>query len=483
MIQSNIKELDSVVANAVDGYKYLQQLSRKDRASLMYAIASSIESLGDELIQAAHEETNLPLARLNGEKGRTIHQWRLYADVSASGVLLDARIDNGEGKNDIRKYNVGIGPVVVFGASNFPFAFSTAGGDTASAIGAGCSVIYKEHPGHPRTSQIMAKAIYAGLEAFGAPKSVFGYISDASHEVGQTLVAHPKVKAVAFTGSFKGGMALYKIGANRPDPIPVFAEMGSLNPVIALPKFLQANATSFAKEYIASLTLGCGQFCTNPGLLFLVKNEDSEQLKQSIREELAGVTVIPMLHEGIRKSYDAGLQLLNSIEVAQLVAQTESTVQLPSSIVYTVSATDFLANKHLQEEVFGPCGIIVECESIAQLEETIAELGGQLTSTFAATQKDVQENPALVALVQEKCGRLLFNGMPTGVDVVYAMQHGGVFPSSTDSRFTSVGPDAMKRFLRPISFQNWPDELLPAELQNANPTQIERIENNKRILP
>lgn len=483
MQQPNIKELDVIVANAVDGYNYLQQLSRKDKAGLMYAIASKIESVGEELIQVAHEETNLPFARLNGEKGRTIHQWRLYADVTASGVLLDARIDNGYGKNDIRKYNVGIGPVVVFGASNFPFAFSTAGGDTASAIASGCSVIYKEHPGHPRTSQIMAQAIYAGLEDFGAPRSVFGYVSDASHEAGQTLVAHPKIKAVAFTGSFKGGMALYKIGVNRPDPIPVFAEMGSLNPVIALPNYLDANTDRFAKEYIASLTLGCGQFCTNPGILFILKNENSELLKQAIKDELASVSVIPMLNTGIRQSYDAGLRLLNSIESAHLIAQTESTEIIPSAIVFTISASSFLTNKHLQEEVFGPGGIIVECESTGQLEETVEELGGQLTITFAATHKDVQDNPSLITRVQHKCGRLLFNGMPTGVDVVYAMQHGGVFPSTTDSRFTSVGPDAMKRFLRPVSFQNWPDDLLPAELQNANPTNIERIENNKRILP
>lgn len=483
MLQPNINELEMVVAEAVDGYKYLQQLSRKDRASLMGAIASKIESLGEELIQVAHQETNLPFARLNGEKARTIHQWRLYSDVTAAGVLLDARIDNGEGKNDIRKYNVGLGPVVVFGASNFPFAFSTAGGDTASAIGAGCSVIYKEHPGHPRTSQIMAQAIYAGLEAFGAPKSVFGYVADASHETGQNLVRHPKVKAVAFTGSFKGGMALYKIGANRPDPIPVFAEMGSLNPVIALPKYLQSNADPFAKDYIASLTLGCGQFCTNPGLLFIIKNENSEQLKNAIKAELASVSVIPMLNTGIRQSYDAGLRLLHSIEAAHSVAQTESTERIPSATVFTISASNFITNKHLHEEVFGPCGIIVECDSIAQLEESIEVLGGQLTITFAASPEDFKENPSLIARVQEKCGRLLFNGMPTGVDVVYAMQHGGVFPSTTDSRFTSVGPDAMKRFLRPVSFQNWPDDLLPAELQNANPTKIERIENNKRISP
>ncbi len=483
MLQSNITELDTLVANAVDGHKYLQKLSRHDRAELMYTIASHIEALGEELILTAQEETNLPQARLNGEKARTIHQWRLYADVTASGVLLDARIDNGEGKNDIRKYNVGLGPVVVFGASNFPFAFSTAGGDTASAIGAGCSVIYKEHSAHPRTSRIMAKAIYDALQAFGAPNSVFGYISGSSHEVGQTLVAHPNVKAVAFTGSYQGGMALFKIGANRPEPIPVFAEMGSLNPVIALPAYVIANKENFAKEYIASLTLGCGQFCTNPGLLFLVKNEDSEHLKQFLIEELAAVSVNHMLHAGIRKSYDAAIQLLNATKEATVVGQSSADSEFPSAIVYTVSAEDFVANKQLQEEVFGPCGIIVECDSINQMEETIATLGGQLTITFAATKDDVQANSSLIEVVKDKCGRLLFNGMPTGVEVVYAMQHGGIFPSSTDSRFTSVGPDAMKRFLRPISFQNWPDDLLPVELQNANSTQIERIENNKRILP
>ncbi|WP_225551155.1 aldehyde dehydrogenase (NADP(+)) [Sphingobacterium bovistauri] len=483
MLQTNKMELDILIANAEDGYKHLQQMSRKDRAELMYSIASSIEALGDELIQTAHEETNLPLARLNGEKARTIHQWRLYADVTASGVLLDARIDYGEGKNDIRKYNVGLGPVVVFGASNFPFAFSTAGGDTASAIGAGCSVIYKEHSAHPRTSRIMAKAIYDGLKAFGAPNEIFGYASGNSHDVGQSLVANPKIKAVAFTGSFQGGMALFKIGANRPEPIPVFAEMGSLNPVIAMPEFLQSNTTNFAKEYIASLTMGCGQFCTNPGILFLLKNEVSENLKQLIKQEFGSVEVGHMLHEGIRKSYDKSLDLLNSTVVANVVGSTAESRDLPIAVVYSVNATDFLKFKHLQEEVFGPCGVIVECDSISQMEDIISNLAGQLTITFAATKQDIQQNLTLVDLVKNKCGRLLFNGMPTGVEVVYAMQHGGVFPSSTDSRFTSVGPDAMKRFLRPISFQNWPDTLLPLELQNSNPSRIERIENNKRILP
>lgn len=483
MLQSNLTELDALVANAVDGYKYLQHLSRKDRAELMYSIAAAIEALGDELIQTAHEETNLPLARLNGEKSRTILQWRLYADVTASGTLLDVRIDNGEGKNDIRKYNVGLGPVVVFGASNFPFAFSTAGGDTASAIGAGCSVIYKEHSAHPRTSHIMAKAIYDGLKEFGAPNTVFGYTSGGSHEVGQGLVAHPTVKAVAFTGSFQGGMALFKIGANRPEPIPVFAEMGSLNPVIALPQYLQSNTATFAREYIASLTMGCGQFCTNPGLLFVLKNEDSENLKLALKEELASATLSHMLNAGIRKSYDAAITLLNATHEADIVGQSNLDAELPLAVVYAVSATDFVKHSHLQEEVFGPCGILVECDSIQEMEETIFALGGQLTITFAATKEDVLAYSTLVDLVKDKCGRLLFNGMPTGVEVVYGMQHGGVFPSSTDSRFTSVGPDAMKRFLRPLSFQNWPDELLPAELQNANPTNIERIVNNKCILP
>ena len=483
MSEINAKEIDVIVNNATSGFQYLQQLSLLDRSKLMYTIAAKIESLGDILVETAHQETNLPLARLNGEKGRTIHQWRSYADVVASGVLLEARIDNGEGKNDIRKYHVGLGPVVVFGASNFPFAFSTAGGDTASAIGAGCSVIYKEHSAHPRTSRIMAEAIYEGLKEFGAPNTVFGYLSTNSHAESQYLVSHASVKAVAFTGSFSGGMALHKIGANRKDPIPVFAEMGSLNPVIALPEYIELNKQSFAKEYVGSLTLGCGQFCTNPGLLCVLKNQDTEDLKELIKAELAAVQVGHMLHAGIRKSYDHAIKLLNTIEDVNSVGNSNGESDLPTAIVYRVSAVNFMQNSHLQEEVFGPCGMVIECDSMDQMEEVIDTLGGQLTITFAATKKDVRHNLALMGKAKDKCGRLLFNGMPTGVDVVYAMQHGGVFPSTTDSRFTSVGPDAMKRFLRPLSFQNWPDELLPPELQDANPYKIERIENNKRILP
>lgn len=483
MSENTITSLDKVAAKAVEGFEYLQKLTRADRVKLMYTIAAHIEALGDQLVQTANEETNLPLARLNGEKARTIHQWRLYADVTASGALLDARIDNGEGKNDIRKYNVGLGPVVVFGASNFPFAFSTAGGDTASAIGAGCSVIYKEHSAHQRTSQIMAKAIYTALAEFGAPESIFSYVESSSREVNQALVLHNSVKAVAFTGSFQGGMALFKLGANRPEPIPVFAEMGSVNPVVVLPEYLKNNVQQFAKEYIGSLTLGCGQFCTNPGLVLTLKNQDSIDLKNYLKSELETSSVGHMLHPGIRKSYDDSLQLLNSTSEANIVGTSSLAAEFPKAIVYSVEASDFLKNKHFQEEVFGPCGIIVECEDSNQMAEILATLGGQLTITFAATAADAKEHESLLAVAKDKCGRLLFGGMPTGVEVVYAMQHGGVFPSSTDSRFTSVGPDAMKRFLRPLSFQNWPDELLPVELQNSNPTQIERIENNKRILP
>jgi 2,5-dioxopentanoate dehydrogenase len=474
--------VDTIIANSLEGFAYLQQLSRQERAKLMYTIASEIEALGEELIQTAHQETNLPIPRLNGEKLRTINQWKLYADVVDSGVLVDARIDNGEGRSDIRKCNVGIGTVVVFGASNFPFAFSTAGGDTASAIGAGCPVVYKEHSAHPQTSRIMAQAIQAGLKKFGAPASVFGYVSGRAHEVGEALATNPIVKALAFTGSLQGGMALHRLGSTRKEPIPVFAEMGSLNPVIALEEYIRTNKEAFAKEYVGSLTLGTGQFCTNPGLLILIKGEESTALQTLLHTEIQQAKVGHMLHPGIRASYDKSLTTLDAEADVSCVGSSIAEDGTPVAAIYKATGQQFLANEILGEEVFGPCGLVIECADAEEVAQVLTHLGGQLTITFAATKSDVQAHLPLFDIAKEKCGRLLFNGMPTGVEVVYAMQHGGAYPASTDSRFTSVGPDSMKRFLRPLAFQNWPDELLPVELQDANPTKIERIVNNQRVL-
>ncbi|WPL47593.1 aldehyde dehydrogenase (NADP(+)) [Sphingobacterium bambusae] len=484
-IDMSNEQIHAIVQDSLIGYQYLQKISLAERASLMHAIADEIEALGDELIQAAHAESALPLPRLQGEKGRTVNQWRSYANAVKTGIYAEARIDKGDGaaKADIRKYNKGIGPVAVFGASNFPFAFSTAGGDTASAVGAGCSVIFKEHPGHPNTSKIMAGAIAQGIAKFGAPAAVFGYVEGAAHAVGEALVLHPAVKAVAFTGSFRGGKALFDLGAQRQEPIPVFAEMGSVNPVFALPNYLAENLEAFATQYVGSLTLGVGQFCTNPGLLIAVKSEALDAFKERLETEVKKVAEATMLHEGIAQAYaQAKGKLSSQPDVALIAEGLSSDSSQAVAALYSTSATTFLANAVLGEEVFGPTGLLIECDDEAQLIAVLQALGGQLTITFAATVADIQQQADLFALAQEKCGRLLFNGMPTGVEVVYAMQHGGPFPSTTDSRFTSVGPDAVKRFLRPLSFQNWPNEFLPLELQDENPLAIERVVDNNRTV-
>ncbi|WDF69682.1 aldehyde dehydrogenase (NADP(+)) [Sphingobacterium oryzagri] len=479
------EQIQATIQDSLIGYQYLQRISLAERAALMHAIADEIEALDEELIQTAHAESALPLPRLTGEKGRTVNQWRAYANAVRTGIYAEARIDKADGaaKADIRKYNKGIGPVAVFGASNFPFAFSTAGGDTASAIGAGCSVVVKEHPGHPKTSKIMAEAIWRGLAKFGAPSSVFGYVHGEGNTIGETLVLHPAIKAVAFTGSFRGGKALFDLGAKREEPIPVFSEMGSVNPVFVLPEYLENNLASFAAQYIGSLTLGVGQFCTNPGLLVAVKSSLLDQFKSLLQEEVQKVAEASMLHSGIAKAYHAGKEKLAQQSAVTLLGEgTGSGQESAVAALYSTEGASFLKNHELAEEVFGPAGLLIECADVAEMKQVMEGLAGQLTITFAATATDVQANLPLLEIAQEKCGRLLFNGMPTGVEVVYAMQHGGPYPSTTDSRFTSVGPDAVKRFLRPLSFQNWPNEFLPAELQDENPLQIERVVDNKRIV-
>lgn len=478
--ETSTQNIDRRIQLAAEAFQFLKNTTINERAEFMNAVADQIEALGEELLTVAHSETSLPLARLTGEKARTAGQWRSYAKAVAAGIYTEARIDLPQPekqKGDLRKYNAGIGPVVIFGASNFPFAFSTAGGDTASAIGAGCPVIIKAHPAHPKTSQIMADAISAVVKAFGWPEGMFSHIAGTSNEIGVYLTQHPDIQAVAFTGSFNGGKALFDIASRRENPIPVFAEMGSINPVFAFQQLLENKAETLAKEYIASLTLGVGQFCTNPGVFIALKGKPLDRFIHALKDEIQNVAPANMLHKGILESFEKNKNTAIAQPDVEVIAsadtETEGTPGRAS--VITTNAQTFLNNPVLSEEVFGPFGIVVACETKKELMEIARQLKGQLTITIAATHEDVRDNSTLINLLKDKCGRLLFNGMPTGVEVVYAMQHGGPFPSTTDSRFTSVGPDAVKRFVRPISFQNWPDEFLPEELKNSNPLQISRM--------
>lgn len=481
MIEEASKEnIDRRIQMAAEAYQFLKNTTVKERAAFMNTVADQIETLGEELLTTAHAETSLPLARLTGEKARTIGQWRSYAKSVATGIYAEPRIDLAQPdkqKGDLRKYNIGIGPVVVFGASNFPFAFSTAGGDTASAIGAGCPVIVKAHPAHPKTSQLMADAITAAVKEFGWPQGIFSHITGTSYDIGAYLVQHKDIRAVAFTGSFNGGKALFDIANRREDPIPVFAEMGSINPVFALPDLLENRAEAFAKEYLSSLTLGAGQFCTNPGVCIALKGEALDRFINTLKNGIQETVPTKMLHKGIYESFEKHKIIAAEQPEVHILATADTEIDewQGGAMVIETSAKNFIKNPVLSEEVFGPFGIIVTCETKEEMMEIAQQLKGQLTITIAATDEDARNNLMLINLLKDKCGRLLFNGMPTGVEVVYAMQHGGPFPSTTDSRFTSVGPDAVKRFIRPISFQNWPEEFLPEELKNENPLQISRI--------
>lgn len=479
MIEETSKEnIEIRVQMASEAYQFLKSTTIKQRAVFMNAVADKIEALAEELLTTAHAETSLPQTRLTGEKARTIGQWRSYAKAVASGIYIEPRIDLPQPekqKGDLRKYNIGLGSVVVFGASNFPFAFSTAGGDTASAIGAGCPVIVKAHPAHPKTSQMMADAITNTVKEFGWPEGIFSHITGTSYETGVYLTQHKDIHAVAFTGSYSGGKALFDIANRRENPIPVFAEMGSINPLFALQHLMENKAEVLAKEYISSLTLGVGQFCTNPGVFIAVKGKSLNRFITSVKNEIQEVAPAHMLHNGIYESFEKHKETAIAQPDIEVIASRETEEGKGSAAIIKTNAQSFLNNPVLSEEVFGPFGIIVTCESKEELIQIAQNLKGQLTITVAATSDDVRENAELIHLLKDKCGRLLFNGMPTGVEVVYAMQHGGPFPSTTDSRFTSVGPDALKRFVRPISFQNWPDEFLPEELKNENPLQISRM--------
>ncbi|RYF24674.1 MAG: aldehyde dehydrogenase (NADP(+)) [Flavobacteriales bacterium] len=483
---TTIAELDQVIENAVTAFHQYKSYSLKQRADFMRAIAAEIEALGDELIETAMAETNLPQARLQGERARTMFQLTSYGAAAEAGNWLEASIDTALAertppKPDVRKMLVPLGPVVVFGASNFPFAYSTAGGDTACAFAAGCPVIVKAHPAHLKTSTLMASAIEKAAEKCNMPKGIFAHVYGAGFEVGEHLAKHDAIKAIGFTGSFGGGKALFDWANQRKNPIPVFAEMGSVNPVYLLPEKLATETESLAKQLAGSVTLGVGQFCTNPGLIVAVADESLTKFKSFLKQEIEALTPANMLHQGIADNYSEKLATALSQQEVEVVAKstTEATKAQGQIAIATVSGATFLANPVLHQEVFGPYSLIIECANETELLAVTKAMEGQLTATLMATPNDIKSHKELLSEVQEICGRLIFNNVPTGVEVALAMHHGGPFPASTDSRFTSVGADGIKRFARPLSFQNWDNEFLPDELKNENPLNIWRTVDNE----
>ncbi|MDZ4681846.1 MAG: aldehyde dehydrogenase (NADP(+)) [Saprospiraceae bacterium] len=477
-------EAMQLAAKAFEGYK---NAPGKFKAAFLIAIADEILALGDVLIQRAMAETALPQARLEGERGRTMSQLRLFAQYLEEGSWVEARIDPALPERqplprpDLRNMLMPLGPVVVFGASNFPLAFSTAGGDTASALAAGCPVVVKAHPAHPGTSALVAGAIVAAAQKTGLPEGVFSMLFDEGYETGSALTKHPLARAVAFTGSQKGGMALYQLAQQRPDPIPVFAEMGSVNPVILFPKAVQTRATSLATQLAASITLGVGQFCTNPGLILAVETPELDGLLQQLGAAIEAAASGVMLSAGIRENFSVSAAEMLQQQGVEMVgkSQNEATEHQAVPVIGKVIATRFLKNPRLHEEVFGPFSLVVACVDETELAQVIQALPGQLTGTLMAELSEIESYAGIVQLLQNKVGRLIFNGVPTGVEVGHAMQHGGPFPATTDPRFTSVGTAAIRRFVRPVAYQDFPDALLPDALKRENPLNIWRLVNGE----
>jgi len=479
------QEINEALVSATESFGIYKNIHKDKKAAFLNAIADEIAAIGEDLVARASAESGLPLPRLQGELGRTTGQLRLFANLVAEGSWVDAIIDTALPerqplpRSDIRRMLIPMGPVVVFGASNFPLAFSVAGGDTASALAAGCPVVVKAHPAHYGTSALVGEAIVKAVEKTDMPKGVFSLLYDDGYQLGANLVLHPLTKAVTFTGSYHGGMALINLAQQRTQPIPVFAEMGSINPVIFLPEAIENQAEELAKKYAASITLGAGQFCTNPGLMLAIASPGLEKFKQAIATAISVVPSATMLTEGIAKNYtklsaniiaENGIELLAVSEVKNAELQNQSEAK-----VAQVDAVSFIKNPKLQEEIFGPYSLLVVAKDQQELEEVIAVLQGQLTLTIMANKNELSQYQSLIHKLTAKTGRIILNGVPTGVEVCAAMQHGGPFPATNDSRFTSVGSTAIYRFVRPLAYQDWEQDLLPDELKDGNPLGIFRM--------
>jgi len=470
---AQVAEACALAGAAFDAYR---ATGDHERADFLELIAAQILALGDDLIVRAMAETGLPRARLEGERGRTMNQLKLFAELLREGSWQDARIDTAlptrtPPRPDLRLRFVGVGPVAVFGASNFPLAFSVAGGDTAAALAAGCPVVVKAHSAHPGTSELVGRAVVEAVRLSGLPAGVFALLTGSGHGIGDTLVRHPAIQAVGFTGSRSGGIALMAAAAARPQPIPVYAEMSSINPVVLLPGALAKRGADIATGFAGSLVMGVGQFCTNPGLVLGLAGADFDRFAVAAAEALKPVPAATMLTPGIAGAYQRGEdQLAGQPAVDSLLRGTSSGCQGAPSLFKTTGAA-FLANHAMQAEIFGPASLLIACTDLAELLAVIEGLEGQLTATLQLQEDDEADIAAartLLPALERKVGRILANGYPTGVEVSTAMVHGGPFPATSDGRSSSVGTAAIQRFLRPVCYQNMPRALLPAVLREPN---------------
>ena len=455
---------------AEDAFWTYGYTTREQRATFLDSIADEIEARAAAVTEIGHQESGLPTARMEGERGRTTGQLRLFAKHIREGHYLDRQRDDAlpdrkpAPRPEIRLMQRPIGPVAVFGASNFPLAFSTAGGDTAAALAAGCPVVVKGHSAHPGTGEIIAEAVLAAIEKTGMPKGVFSLIQGGDRKVGEALVTNPFIKAVGFTGSLAGGRALFDLCAQRPEPIPFFGELGSVNPMFLLPQAMSARAASLGEGWAGSLTMGAGQFCTNPGIAVVIEGNDADIFIQSTRAALEKVGPQTMLTDGIAKAYQDGKARFDSRNSVKPVYTTESSGRSASPNLYEITGDAFLEDHSLSEEVFGPLGVVVKVKSVDDMVHLAKGFDGQLTSTLHLDAGDAADARRLLPILERKAGRVLANGFPTGVEVVDAMVHGGPYPASTNFGATSVGTMSIRRFLRPVSYQNIPLDVLPADL-------------------
>jgi len=476
------EQLKAATTAAAEAFESFSALDPETHAAFLDSIAENIEAIGDELIVRAGQETGLPAARLQGERVRTTGQLRLFANVVRQGDFRGVRIDPAlPGRTplpraDIRQRQIPLGPVAVFGASNFPLAFSTAGGDTASALAAGCPVVFKAHNAHPGTSELVGQAIAKAVRVAGLHPGVFSLIYGPGSSIGQALVADPAIKAVGFTGSQSAGIALMRTAAARPEPIPVYAEMSSLNPVYVLPGALKGDVDALAQQYVTAVTGSSGQLCTSPGLLFAPAGEAGDKLAAAVGRAVSACAGQTMLTAGIAGSWNSGTEALGAAKNVTVVGTGAPgpTENAPAPAIYGTEIRDFISNEVLHAEIFGAASLVIRYSSAQELIEATNRIEGQLTASLQLTEEDYPTAARLIPALEQKVGRIIVNGWPTGVEVGHAMVHGGPFPATSDTRTTSVGTLAINRFLRPVAYQNLPQELLPAPLQDTNPWRLFR---------
>ena len=478
---ASLTDLDRACALAEAAFDTYREIDPETRAGFLEAIAANILEIGDDLVTRCMAETGLPRPRIEGERARTAGQLRLFAGVVREGSAVGARIDPALPdreplpRPDLRLRRIAVGPVAVFGASNFPLAFSVAGGDTASALAAGCPVVVKAHPAHPGTSELIGRAVQKAVASCGLPEGVFSLLFDGGQTIGQALVADPRIAAVGFTGSRRGGTALMAIAAGRPTPIPVYAEMSSINPVVLFPGALAARGAAIGKAFAASLTLGAGQFCTNPGLILALPGPGLDAFLDAAAAALRESPAATMLTPGIRDAYREGVaRVAGHAAVTRLAEGQEGAAAQGRAALFATDADAFLADPMLQEEMFGASALVVRCRDLAAMRAVLEHLEGQLTASLHLAPEDHPAARDLLPLLERRVGRILVDGFGTGVEVAHAMVHGGPYPATSDGRTTSVGSLAIDRFLRPVSYQDVPDALLPPALQAANPLKLPR---------